>query len=458
MNRSMSMPITIFMTSYYPNSKQYSRTSAANIFKYQSLLAGLLLWMLMMSSCSEKATIIGTGLLPSGDFVDIQSTDTIAVQSYTDRVDSTLTSNLTYSYLGGLYDPYFGNMSADFVSQLRLLGPWPGGGAFTVDSVKLSFTIIGAKGLLPTDLLFRIFEIDEELFSDSSYYSNRSPNAGLELCSFPLPSITNDTVQTFTVSLPVSFGEYLTRDTTKLFQASDTADFQSFFKGIYFTAEEQTKSGKGVNKGPMLLGLAFKTGDFLLTVYYHNESNSFLFYDFVINENSVRYNRYSFDLSTAEPGKMIQHINDGFRDTLSYLQGFGGVFTRLELPGLAAFKNFTHISVNKARLMMPVLLDGDIFNSTTMPSGIYIKYEDSDGVKYMVPDYSFSPDFFGGTYNASSNQFTFNLAIFVQEYLEGNIAEPVLEMFLPDGEYKNVIFRANSASVDPVLDFVYTLY
>jgi hypothetical protein len=76
----------------------------------------------------------------------------------------------------------------------------------------------------------------------------------------------------------------------------------------------------------------------------------------------------------------------------------------------------------------------------------------------MIPDYSFSPDFFGGTYNASSNQFTFNLAIFVQEYLEGNIAEPVLEMFLPDGEYKNVIFRANSASVDPVLDFVYTLY
>jgi hypothetical protein len=450
----MSMPIMIFMTSYYPNPQQYSRISAVKIFKFQHLLSGFFLLMLLFSACSEKATIIGTDMLPDKDFVNIMSTDTISVQSYSELIDSTLTNNLTYSYLGGLKDPYYGSMSADFVAQLRLYAPWPGGGEFGIDSVKLFFSIAGAKGSLETNLLCRIFEIDEDLYMDSLYYSNRSPHAGLELCSFQMPSITKDTVQIMAVNLPVSVGEYLTRDTTKLFQGTDVEDFQTFFKGIYFTTEEQTKSGaKGVNG--LLVALSFNTDEFLLKVYYHNSSAGSHSYEFIINTNSVRYNRYSFDYSTAEPGKMIQHINDGYRDTLAYLQSFGGVFTTIKLPGLEYYKDLMPLSVNKARLQFPVFLDDDVYKNSTMPSMVYLRYRDSDGVIDLVPDYYLSSDFYDGTFNATQVMYTFNIAVFVQKYLEGEIPDPVLEMYVPDTEYRNVIFKANDASVSPKFNFVY---
>ena len=56
---------------------------------------------------------------------------------------------------------------------------------------------------------------------------------------------------------------------------------------------------------------------------------------------------------------MIKHINDGYRDTLSYLQSLNGVYTKIILPGLEKMKNdpsFGKIAVNKARLTVPVVI------------------------------------------------------------------------------------------------------
>jgi len=456
------MPIMIFMTSYYNN---YPGRFPGSLKKISGKSTHILIIFLLLaagffSSCEEQPTTIGIELLPGYDFVEILSTDTIGIQSYTCYVDSVFSNNKTLSYMGAFYDPYFGNVTSDFVAHLRITREWPGGGEFHVDSTKLFLQISGSRGVFSTDLDITLYEITEQLSAEKAYYSNRDPHLGPYLGTYPLPLIKKDTVVDIVVSLPDTLGAYLMRDTTKLFQNDAATDFRSFFKGIYATVNERGKSpGKGeFSTSPLVMALSFSSANFNIRVYYHNNKASNLTYDFIINSNSVRYNRYFHDFSVAEPGKKITHINDGIQDTLSYMQGFYGVFTRLKLPGLSQFKTTENISVNKARLTIPVFLDNDIYTTTSMPSRIYLSYMTSDGVRTIVPDYYVNPGFFDGTFNSSSKTYNFNLAAFVQEYLEGRIPKPELEMYFPDGEYLNSILKTTTSTTPARFEFTFTRF
>ena len=127
------------MTRFYHNSKQSHRSYSVLFQNSATILTAIVfLLLLFVTSCEEKPTIMGSGLLPGSDFVNIKSDSTFKVEAYTRYLQSVVTTNRTYSYIGRLYDPYFGETKADFVGQLRLLEKWPGGGAFSIDSVKFS--------------------------------------------------------------------------------------------------------------------------------------------------------------------------------------------------------------------------------------------------------------------------------------------------------------------------------
>jgi hypothetical protein len=204
--------------------------------------------------------------------------------------------------------------------------------------------------------------------------------------------------------------------------------------------------------------MGFTSSDFYIRVYYHNYKTEGLTFDFIINANSVRYNRYSHDYTSADPAKRIQHINDGVKDSLVYLQAFNGVFPMIKIPGLTTYKDSLPISVNKARLTFSVFLDSVNYSAANVPPQILMKYIKSDTVKYIVPDYQVNPGFFDGTFNSTKKTYSFNLASFVQEYLEGRISTPVIEMYYPEGEYKNVILKANSSTSPVKFEFTYTRF
>jgi hypothetical protein len=449
------------MTRFYHSSKQYCRSYSVLFNKSFFLLPALIIWLsFSLSSCEENPTIIGSDLLPSSDFVNIKSTDTIGIFAYTQNIKSVVTNNLTYSYLGKTYDPYFGETKTDFICQLRLLQKWPGGGPFAVDSIKFTFTIQGAKGVIDSLYVHKIklFEINEQLNSSTKYYSDNDPHIGNEIGTFDLPVIPKDTIQTMTITLPVSFGEYLMRDTIKLTQEDDANDFRSFFKGLYVTLVDPPN--------PFLMALQFTTssttGEIFypyFTVYYHSfKSATNLTYDIVMNANSVRYNRYIRTAST-DATRRIKHINDGIKDSMIYLQAFSGVYPQIKIPGLSYFKNnITRISINKAKLSFSVFLDSSNFTTTTLPSLIMMKYSVTDTSQYIVPDYYVSTNFYGGTFNTTSLTYSFNIASFVQLYIEGKIPEPVIEMYFPSGEYKNVILKANNSYKPAKFEFIYTRY
>jgi hypothetical protein len=458
------------MTSYYPEKRQYTGTSAVLRLKYILILFLLIPAGIFLSSCEEKTTIIGIGLLPPGDFSSSKSTDTISVFSFTYSVDSVKSDEKTFSYLGGLYDPYFGTSSTGFVGQLRVLKPWTETDSVTVDSVKLLMSIAGAKGVIGIRQEIVIYEIDELLNPDLDYYSNRDPHATNLMATELIPVIKKDSAQTLLVRLPDSFGSYLLRDTSRLWQNVDSlkTDFRSFFRGIYCQMVPNTEikgfNNKGFAKGSgtdslQLIALTFDQSDFVIRVYYKTKtSTTALWYDFTINPNSARYNIYSHDFTTAEPGKEIKHVDDNVKDSLSYLQGFNGVYTKIRIPALDSIKKLGQISVNKARLTIPAFLDGDIYTTTTLPTNIYMRYKAANGDAVLVPDYYINPAFFDGTFSSTTKNYTFNLASFTQMYLEGKVPLPELDFFFQEGEYKNVILKANHSTSKVRFEFTYTRF
>lgn len=463
MNRNILMPIMNFMTSYYHNSYRPYRTISVPSVKIKiTAIIALVCSVFVLVSCTEKSTMIGSGLLPGSDFVNVRSTNAIGITSYTNYTDSVNTTNKSFLFLGGLQDPYFGSDSLDFVSQLRILKKWVGGEPPVVDSVKLFITISGAKGVLGQPYNISLYEIDEMLYSDTlhTYYSNRDVGSVHFLCGISLPLVTKDTIQDLRMLVANSLGDRLLLDSTKLNQEGGPNDFRSYFKGLYVKIYQPLKSafmtkGSGNN---MLMAVKVGTNSFVIRVYYHTYKVTGVYYDFVINSNSARYNRYFHNLATADPDKKIKHINDNGIDTLSYMQGFNGVFTKIVIPGLAQYRDSGNISVNKAKITVPVFFDNVTYKTDTVPSIIYLKYKGADGIYYVVTDYLISPSFFGGTYSTTTKSYSFNISSFVQQYLEKKIALPELEMYFPESQYQNVILKANNSHNPVKFEFTYTKF
>jgi len=417
--------------------------------------------MLFTGSCEEDPTTIGGEDLPDSDFISIHSTDRISVRSYTMYSDSLRTDNPQYSYLGMLYDPYFGTTSAEFVSQLRLNAIWEYD-LFTIDSVKLYFSLLNVQGNTNAGHTIRFSEISEQIYTDSAYYSNR--NMPLTGYSFDvrLPELQADTINDLVLDIPVEFGTYITRNTSMFFHDNTIPDFRSYFRGF---CVQLIPEGNPVFMTLSVVGQQFGAYLNFFVIYLHDENNSahefiLIFDSFIRN---AAFNKYKHDYSTAEPGKRIEHINDAYSDTLTYLQGLNGVYTRILLNGLDSIKNdpsMDGISVNRARLIYPYWDPGTDFNPADLPSQLLLRYTDNKGTKYYVPDYINNASFYDGRVDTVKGVYNFNIGGFIQSYLddkEGRI-KPELDLFIPTSLTRNAIMRANGNSKPVKFEFTYTRF
>jgi hypothetical protein len=463
MKPNILIPIMIFMTRYYHSPKHISRlisvsSNSLNIFR----LSLFLLIFYFLTSCEEGPTTIGSEMLPGSDFVNLKSIDTISVFSYINYDESIRTDNPSEAYIGQIYDPYFGTTTADFVSQIRMGSSWDDL-PFIIDSVKLVLKLLNVTGKTTETHSLRISEISEQIYPDSSYYSDRAvPLAGYELPEIELPALRADTVNDISISLPVEFGYYLTRDTAQLFYSNTKSDFRSFFKGLFFqmnTASDPLLISLSLAQ-PTVIGNSYN----YIILYMHDETGAYKNFYFILdamNKNAA-YDRFTHNFNTATLGNKMAHRNTTYKDTLSYLQYLNGVYTKITLPGLAKLKNdpsLGHFAVNKARLLVPVYLDGNIYKTTTVPAQLYLRYKTKDGSKYVVPDYSIDTDhaFFSGKLDTTALVYSFNIPSYVQGYLRdatGTI-EPELEIFQGTGT-QNVILRANNNKIPIKFQFTYT--
>ncbi len=435
------------MTSSFskPSDKNHGTRPAGRLLK---IFPAIILLTTLLMACTEDPTRIGLTLLPGSDFVELKSTDTITVRAYTMYNDQSLTTDSTRMLAGTIHDDYFGTTHCDFVTQLRLMSPWTSK-SFVVDSVLLTFLPAKITGDTSTVQYLRLYETGTLLTDSTDFFSAQDPDTIKFLGEYRLPDMKAGAMTT--IKLQRWVGEYLLRDTAMF--RPPAKFYNEFFKGLYFGIRSEDE--------PILIELnASRTATIdplALTVFYRSDTLRYN-YSFVATHRAVNYNRFTHDRSTADPDKQIKHVNDMVPDTAVFMQSYQGVYVKLDFPSLRDFRNVQNLSVNKARIIAPVLTDGDLYVAKNMPAQVYARYRRSDGREVLVPDILIDVSFMDGTYKSEENCYVFNITSFVQRYLAGKIDEPSVELFLPLSAARNVIFRANSNNPTFKLEFAYTIF
>jgi len=450
------------MTSCFLNYINRIRSSEhKSKFIIPAILAG---FMFFAGSCEDPPGLSGAELLPDSDFVTI-SGDLLPVKSYTIYRDSIASNQPSVSYLGSIYDPYFGTTTCEFVSQLRLGAVWKKD-YFQVDSVKLFLQLLNVSGDTASKHYLRMSEIADVIYTTSTYYSSQAvAHTGYSVPDIELPALKADTVNNLEIDVDTTFGSYLMRDQSMLFHSSDTDDFRTFFRGLHFQLVSP--------ENPIFVSLSVASPSTsyhnYFYVYGHDYSGASVIMSFLLDAvtTNASFNLYKHNYSTAEASKKIEHINDlSHLDTLTYAQTFNGLRTKLFLTNLDSIKNapeMKDISVNKARLKLPVFYDNDLYRRSTLPGTLYLQYLTTTGRKYNVPETR--TYFYGGSADTTATMqvddvYNLNIASFVQSYLDdkADTILPELELFiLPTAGY-NVILKANN-SVRPInFEFTYTKF
>ena len=402
-----------------------------------------------LSSCSQDPVKIGIGLLPGSDFIEIESTDTVGIRAYTMYNDLTLTTDYTRMIAGSVYDKYFGTTYCDLVTQLRLMTRWPGR-EFEIDSVLLTFVPARVSGNDSTAVHYiRLCETGTLITDSTDFYTGQDPDTIMYLGEYRLPDLEAGSAAV--VKLHNWVGEHLLRDTTMLL--SGAKFYEEYFRGLYVAIKSETE--------PIMVEMNASeqvTIDPLgITIFYHSDTLQYN-YSFVATPRAVNYNRFTHDRTTADPDVQIIHVNDMVTDTAAFMQSYMGLYVKLDMPSLEAYRNVSTLAVNKARIFAPVHLDDEHFPEKEMPTQIYVRYRNREGRELPIPDLVHDISFMDGTYYSDKDSYIFNITSFVQAYLNGEIDEPSVELYLPLSAVKNVIFKANTNEPAFKLEFAYTLY
>jgi hypothetical protein len=469
----------IFMTRFYHSSVSLcNRVSSVRSIPVKIVFI-LLAFTVFFASCEEEPTLIGKNILPGTDFVLIESIDTMKMVSYTMYDDSTRSDNPSLSYIGRIWDPYFGTTTASFVTQLRLKQEWDGK-PYVLDSMKLVMEFSTVNGDVSGIHYLNMFEINDELNTETAYYTNTPvAYAGFSL-SDTLPALKADTINNIVMNFYpddngiIPLAERLFQDTSKLFHSNNQPDFRSYFKGLHFTITSEgdpimaTLGLANSNDGYLIIDRYYKN---FFVLYYHDPNSTanpkpaqiFYFMLDAVNRNAS-YNIISHDFSTALEENRIENVNNFYIDTLSYLQNLNGVYTRIVFPGLPALKAdpaFANIAVNKARLTVPYFDNEDLFKDATTPRQLYLRYRTTEDSKPLVQDYSIDQyhSFYDGLVDTTKHIYNFNLATFVQAYLEDTSGKilPELEIFQASSN-RNMIFRANNSASPLKFELTYTRF
>lgn len=466
------MPIMTFMTRSYHNPEYSSGSKPVHSRSFQILILIFSIAGFTFSSCEEDPTGIGKELLPGTDFVNIESTDTIKPLSFTMYDDSISTELPNDSYIGQTWDPYFGTTTASFVSQLRLKDRWDGK-VYTVDSMKLFIEFSSIKGGTGGTHYLRISEIANTISTGEKYYSNTQvPLAGFTM-DIPLPAIKPDSLNTLEIMLPdLSFANRILADTSKLFHSNNVPDFRSYFKGLHFSL---VSTGSPLMMAVSLINRSNSNAYLIYDRYYsnffviylHDAAGNKISYYLILDavNRNASFSLYEHDFSTADPDKQIIQFNDpSNQDSLTYLQSLYGVYTRITLPGLKSLKetgDFNDIAVNKARLTVPFYADDDLYKKGNAPKQLYMRYRTAKGTKPLVPDFNIDDNhsFYDGYADTTKLVYNFNLATFVQEYLDDTTGDilPELELLQVSG-IRNLILKNNRSRTPIEFDLTYTRY
>ena len=378
----------------------------------------------VLTGCKKPDTDIGIEYAQD-DLLNVNQTDTLALQFHTVREDSLETSHLSTAVLGQMEHPFFGTHRAGFSVQLRLSAPdIDFGSNATIDSVYLTLNYTGdVYGQLSPQHIV-VTELADSLTLDSSYFSNQP----FETVNLPLedplfqPVVLNpsealyigaDTIAPeVRVYLLNEFGQRLLDAESAVYESNQA--WSEYFKGLLVMPDPNGPSGGAV-------GIDVVTGISRMRLHYHNDTDSAAVFDFGINALSPRNNLFSHHWSPP-----FQALDEPSILALDGSQKAGvfsgaGLKTRVEFPNLLAWEaeRSPNRAVHKAELWLPV--DPQYNDSRyPIPTQLFILSENEEGTPISTPDQTSIGLNINGNYDAANQAYRFNISQTFQQMLNGS--------------------------------------
>ncbi|MEM8909892.1 MAG: DUF4270 family protein, partial [Bacteroidota bacterium] len=280
--------------------------------------------------------------------------------------------------------------------------------------LKLEYDSAGIYGDLNALQRFEVYEIDELIDNDTSYFSNQqfmTKNVVLGEKNFRPRFRQSDSLTVFTYTsgdtltstlaphLRINLHELNTEIADLLFTLGDddyeSDNFISVFNGLSIRAINTTETMLSFD-----LSSSSVSG---MTLYYKNSDGELAQYEYSIFNPNLKHSNIRHDFT----GTPIANAFDSkiIGDSILYLQGMSGPNIEVEIPYANVLKD--QVIVNKAELIFTIesAIDDPIFAPSDQ---LILTRRNEDDVLVVIPDVSFAISrndlgLFGGSVESSTN-------------------------------------------------------
>ncbi|MCD6556482.1 MAG: DUF4270 domain-containing protein [Bacteroidales bacterium] len=368
---------------------------------------------MLIFSC-QRDTDLGYNILPAGDLINHNITDTVSIEVHTLTTDSVITSGVNELMLGEYKDPIFGYSKASFV--LQFFNPQFINFKDTdiVDSVILTLSYNqndnNTYGDLSKDQTIEVYKIGLDLDNSINYYGNDDPNKYMgELIGDTVGFRPSPEDTTLHIKLNNSFGDFFL-DADESNYTSGQA-FKNFFKGLYIKSESPDDDGAVIK---------YDINESLLVSIYFHKTGDTAQYTYQISANNisnVRFNLFEHDYTSAN---FTGTFDDESlpQDSLAYIQSGGGLYTRIKFPYLENLGNSEKIVINRAELIInsaPTNISCE--NDFPAINKTLITGHNSDNSSTLIPDY-ISPSGYA-TEKYTDGTYRYDIAAYIQNIFDG---------------------------------------
>ena len=395
--------------------------------------------VIFIFSCNNTFNL-GKDILPSGDFVDVQITDTVTLKMYTEKSPDIVTSSPEYLLLGKFDDPIFGTTESSFMSQVFQYSypEWSDSAVF--DSICLGLPLADDYyfGNSPTLPEVTVYKVSDTLYN-KIYYSNEDPSEYTEyevlgygkMRFFTPIDSTENTIKGLQLRLSDSLGQEFMNNSEDYFESYGS--FYNLFKGIYVKCNNNSGLYK-INSSS-----DDNTKNFGIVIYYHepDKPDSLLRFVLPITSSAVRFNMFTHDYSTGTINNIIEADTPVLAEKL-YLQPMAGTIVKFTAPGV---RNLKDIAILNAELYLKTDPSASIYPYSPLPTVWFTVYDTTMNYAFLNDYLTDANTYEGANYNSLTGEYEFNVTRIIQNYIDTVYQNQDLTLYLFDYKAKSDIGR-----------------
>jgi hypothetical protein len=395
----------------------------------------LFLLLTLVFSCKKKEddSVLGLDVQPENDLVGVTISDTSSVYMFTQKAEKLRSYNDQYKYLGSVQDPVFGRTDASIYTNLSISNNLTNvtfGSNPVIDSAEMVIRFLGqALGDTASSLTYDVFTLNESLVSGTTYSTSSTLSKSTSKIATLSGKLTvRNSIICLVLKLDNNFAQYILQNTSNL---TNNIAFQNAYKGFYITTSHSTLGAPG--SGAIR---RFDLDDNIsgVNLYYHDgnsvSSKGQTFQFTFRGVDALRFNHIEHNYTSGAVQNLFDQITSSEDAAILkgnsnvYLNCFGGSRTKVYLPYLQNFTDSQKVSISRAELIIKVDETVSPYTySFAPPVSLALIACNASGTEELVWDQLETTDFikYGGEYDATNKQYTFNIARQVQKILNGSI-------------------------------------